>query len=160
MTRTCIALVDATRARLFTFERTTDPGGDHDDFTEHADLVNPARRMRASDLFSDSRPGSNRTGPLQYAFDDHREAHLDNMDAEFARAVVGEIRRVMRVNAARRLVVCATPRMLGQLRAAELRHDGFAVDELPRDLVKLTAPELRDQLASYGLLPPKTARVA
>ncbi|MGE5184735.1 MAG: host attachment protein [Acidobacteriota bacterium] len=160
MYRACIAIADATRARVFAFERTADVSGVHEELIEQADLVNPARRRRPSELFSDSRPGSSRTGTRGFAFDDHRDAHVDKLDDEFAAATVTEIRRILREAKAHRLIVCASPRMLGALRVAELRHDGVAIDELPRDLVKLTISQLRDALASYGLLPPPPPRLA
>jgi hypothetical protein len=85
MYRTCIAVVDATRARLFTLERTSDAEGLHEELSERRDLVNIARHRRASELFSDTRPGTVRTGGLQYAVDDHRDAHVDKLDADFSR---------------------------------------------------------------------------
>ncbi len=160
MYRACIAIVDATRARVFAFERNADALGVHEEMIEQADLVNPARRRRPSELFSDTRPGSSRIGSRGFAFDDHRNAHIDRLDDEFAAATVTEIKRILRDAKANRLIVCASPRMLGALRVAELRHDGITIDELPRDLVKLTLPQLRDALASYGLLPPAPPRAA
>src|SRR5437762_2350966 len=94
MYRACIAIVDATRARLFTFERSTEPDAMREALHEHIDLVNPARR-HPGELFADRRPGSNRTGGLQSTFDDHRRGHIDNLDAEFARTVVGELLRLL-----------------------------------------------------------------
>jgi hypothetical protein len=44
MYRACIAIVDATRARLFTFERATEPDAMRDELHEHTDLANPALR--------------------------------------------------------------------------------------------------------------------
>ena len=87
----------------------------------------------------------------------HRDAHVEQLDAEFARAVVGEIETLLGSARAQRLILCASPRMLGELRDAgrEPRHDMLVIDEVPRDLVKLTPTELRDQLASYGLLPSR-----
>jgi protein required for attachment to host cells len=156
MNHTCIAVVDASRARLFTLERVAEPTGLRETLEERRDLVNPARRLRPNDLFSDSRPGSSRAGSLQFNFDDHRDAHVDGLDAEFARAVATELAELLRTTRATRLILCASPRMLGELRSrAELRPAGVAVDEIPRDLVKLTPTELRDQLGSYGMLPPR-----
>src|SRR5512143_3490170 len=91
MYRACIAVVDASRARLFTYERSTEVEGLKEELIEERDLVNPARRQRPSELFSESRPGSSRTGGLQYAFDDHREAHVEALDAEFSRLVIDEL---------------------------------------------------------------------
>lgn len=162
MFRACIAIVDATRARLFTFEREATVTGLRDELTEVIDLVNPARRRRPSELFSDTRPGTNRTGRLRYTFDDHRDAHIEQLDAEFARNVIAEIRRLVQIPRTDRLVLCASPNMLGELRDAAdaLRRDRLIIDELPRDLVKLTTPQIRDHLADYGLLPHRSPRPA
>ena len=134
MYRACIAIVDATRARLFSFERTAGAEGPHDELSEHTDLVNPARR--------------------------HPGGHANTLDAEFARAIVAAIERELRATSVRRLIVCASPKMLGELRGATPHAEGLVIDELPRDLVKLTAPQIRDQLASHGLLPPRAAAVS
>lgn len=160
MNRTCIAIVDASRARLFTFDRTHGESGIHEQFVEQRDLVDPARRRRPSEQLSDSRPGSSRAGGLQFGFDDHRDAHMDRLDADFARAVVRELEELLRSSGAHRLILCASPRMLGELRAVGngLRREGLVVDEVPRDLVKLTVPKIRDRLASYNLLPPMPRR--
>ena len=72
MTRTCIVVADASRARLFLFTRQLDAGELHETLTETTDLVNPARRLRPSELFSESRPGVSRSRDLQYGIDDHR----------------------------------------------------------------------------------------
>ncbi|HEU4734732.1 MAG TPA: host attachment protein [Kofleriaceae bacterium] len=160
MYRACIAIIDASRARLFTFERIAGVDAPEEQLTEQRDLVNPARRLRPSELFSDSRPGSSRTGDNQFGFDDHRDAHIDQLDIEFARDVVSEIEELLRSSGARRLIVCASPRMLGTLREVgrDLRRDGLVIDELPRDLVKLTPPQVRERLTSYSLLPPPPPR--
>jgi protein required for attachment to host cells len=160
MSRTCIAVVDASRARLFTFDRTAGADGVHDQLVEQRDLVAPARRRRPSELFSDSGTASNRTGGLQYGFDDHRAAHVAAMDAEFARAVIDELDVLLRATSSRHLILCASPRMLGELREIgdRLPRAGLVIDELPRNLVKLTTPAIRDYLASFGLLPPLPVR--
>ncbi len=158
--RTCIAVVDASRARLFAYERSAAVGGVEERMTEERDLVNPARRLRPEALFSETRPGSSRTGHLQYTLDDHRDAHLDAMDVEFSRFVIEELTSVLREAHAQRLILCASPRMLGKLRHAgrDLAKEGVVIDELARDLVKLTPTELRDHLASRGLMPARSRR--
>jgi protein required for attachment to host cells len=160
MYRACIAVVDASRARLFTYERTADAEGVKEHLIEERDLVNPARRLRPSQLFSESRPATARTGNLQYTVDDHRDAHIEELDAVFSRAIVGELLELMRSANPKRVILCASPNMLGELRAAgrELPRTGVEIDELARDLVKLTPPQLRAHLESYGLLPPAPPR--
>ena len=67
MNRTCIAIVDATRARLFTFDRTQGASGVHEQLVEQRDL------------------------------DDHRDAPpTPRLDTAFARAVVNEIGVLLR----------------------------------------------------------------
>lgn len=155
MYRVCIALVDATRARLFTFERVTDGADTREALVERTDLVNPQRRRRPSEVFSDTRPGLSRTGHLQYAFDDHRDQHIAQLDERFARMAMAALRELIDEHPTQRVVICAPPRMLGRLRAATpgLVPGDIALDELARDLVKLPAGDMRAELASRGLLP-------
>ena len=155
MYRVCIALVDATRARLFTFERETEGADIRDELIERTDFVNPQRRRRPSELFSDTRPGSSRTGHLQYAFDDHRDHHVSQIDEKFARMAMAGLRELIDEHPTQRVVICASPRMLGRLRAAApgLLPGDIELDELPRDLVKLSPADVGAELASRELLP-------
>jgi protein required for attachment to host cells len=155
MYRVCIALVDATRARLFTFERATEGADIREALIERTDLVNPQRRRRPSEVFSDTRPGSSRTGRLQYAFDDHRDHHVSEVDDKFARMAMAALREVTDEHPTQRVVICASPRMLGRLRAAApgLLPDDIGRDELPCDLVKLPPGKVRAELAARNLLP-------
>jgi protein required for attachment to host cells len=159
MYRACIAVVDASRARLFTFERSADPGGLRENLVEQQDLVEPSRRLRDSEVLSETRSGLARTGSLQYGLDDGRDARMDLLEAGFARAVVHEACKLLRVANAQRLILCASPSMLGELRRVrtELPED-VAVDEVPRNLVALAPSELRERLASYAVLPSPPPR--
>lgn len=159
MYRVVIALIDATRARLFTLDRTTDGGATHEQLVERTDLVNTARRRRPSELLSDSRPGSSRTGPLQYGFDDHRDQYMAQLDVRFGRTALAALRELIDEHGARRLILCAPPRMLGKLRASApgILPPELVIDEIPRDLVKLSTTELRAELTSYGTLPAAPA---
>jgi len=153
MYRTCIAVVDASRARLFEHRRVASPVGVEDELEELHDLVNPSRRLRPTELFSEA-PGVGRTGALQYGLDDHRAHHVDQLDAVFAEDIVAAISAQLQVRPTRRLILCASPRMLGVLRP-KLSVRELEIDEVDRDLVKLPPAELRAQLTSYGLLPPR-----
>ncbi|MGE0395295.1 MAG: host attachment protein [Kofleriaceae bacterium] len=157
MYRTCIAVVDASRARLLTYERSSQPEGLEEKLVEQRDLINPARRLTPSEQLTDS-PGSSRTGEGQhFGFDDHRDARTDKLDAEFSRMVNREIADLLRNMPADRLIVCASPRMLGHLREGRgvLPTDELTIDELARDLVKLTPAQLRDHLVAKGLVPAR-----
>lgn len=158
MYRVCIAIVDAAHARLFELQRTSDPAGIHEQLIERADLVNPARRLPARELFSDPHPGVNHVGARGYTIDDHREGHLSHLDAQFAQSIVSEL-APLAADAAR-LVICASPGMLGQLREVlgAIHRPGLDVNEIARDLVQLSPGEIRDQLVAYGFLPPAPLR--
>ena len=160
MMRTCIAVVDATRARFFTLEREDQSGDLHEDLSETRDFVNTARRLTPHELFSDTRPGSSRTGSRQFGLDDHRNAHIDRLDADFARSIVTGLREALAESGAKRVVLCASPRMLGVLRPmlGPVVNGGVAIEEGARDLVKLPPARLRDHLASLGALPPVPER--
>ena len=153
MQRIVIAVVDASRARLFMFERAADPGGIEETFTERTDLVNPMRRRTPAQLFSDTRTNTNRTGGRFYGVDDHRGGHIDAIDTEFARGVASAIARAVRDTKAGRVIVCASPRMLGILRTTELRRGGIVIDELAHDYSKMTPPQIRARLVKQRLLP-------
>jgi len=162
MYRICIALVDATRARLFTFERAMEAAELREELVERTDLVNPQRRRRPSELFSETRPGASHTGHLQYAFDDHGDDHVSQLDEKFARMAMAALRELIDERPTQRVVIGASPRMLGRLRAAApgLLPDDIAIDEFPRNLVKLTPGDVRAELASRGLLPSRAAEAA
>ena len=53
MKRACIAIVDASRARIYTFQEDAPPG---QQLREIRDLINPGRRLKDHELFSESRP--------------------------------------------------------------------------------------------------------
>jgi protein required for attachment to host cells len=147
MYRAVIAVMDSARARFFTFDREADGGGVRERMEEHADLVHLARRMKPSELFSES--------GLRGAADDHRTANLDDKDAAFARTSLAALRELIDERAPRRVIVCAAPKMLGVLRTAAtgILPDELEVDMLARDLVKLSPKELRSLLGVHGLLP-------
>jgi hypothetical protein len=151
MYRAVIAAIDASRARFFSFEREVLGGEVHENIVEHTDLVNLARRQRPSELFTETRPATRNVGTV----DDHRDAHIDNMDAEFARSALTALRQLIDEHKPRRVVLCAAPRMLGVLRGATsgLIPDNLEVDMLARDLVKLSPTELRALLVAHNLLP-------
>jgi len=162
MQRTIIAVVDAARARLFTFERSDDVPGIHESLVERADLVNPARRRTPAQLFSDTRTNTSRTGGRFFGVDDHRDAHVDEMDAAFARSIAAALAEAARSTGATRAIVCASPRMLGMLRATDLRRTGMVIVDLDHDYTKLTPTQLHAELVDRGLLPrpPERAGLA
>jgi protein required for attachment to host cells len=158
MKRSCIAIVDAARARVFTYQEDADPG---QELREVRDLTNPGRRLADRDLFSESRPSlgqSGRPGPSGEpgsTKDDHRDDHINMMDQKFAKEIVEELDKLIRADGFGHLILIAGPKMLGELRKANgtLKRNGLVVDEIPRDLANLTGTQLHDHLASIDMIP-------
>jgi protein required for attachment to host cells len=160
MKRACIAIIDAARARLYTYQEDAGPA---DQLKEVLDLVNPGRRLRASEMFSETRPpnaqsGRPGTGRVPGSTkDDHRDDHIGMMDAKFAKEIVREIDKLVTNEGFGHLILAASPKMLGELRKANgvLKRNGLVVDELPRDLAMLTLAQLHDHLAALDLIPAR-----
>ena len=161
MKRACIAIVDAAHARLYTYDD-RDPDPTHQ-LREVKDLVNPGRRLRPSEMFSETRPsmgqapGRNTSGEPGSAKDDHRDDHIEMMDQKFAKEIIGEINQIITTERYGHLIVVASPKMLGELRKANgvLDRPGVTIDEIARDLTKLTSSQLHDHLAQLNLIPPR-----
>lgn len=161
MKRVFIAIVDAARARLYSYQEDAEPARQ---LREVRDLTNPGRRLKAGEMFSETRPALARAGGRSIGGepgstkDDHRDDHIDMMDLKFAKDVIEEIERIMRAEAYGRLILASPPRMLGELRkaSASLHHDGLVIDEVPEGLSYMTSPQLHDHLAALSLIPART----
>src|SRR5689334_5113088 len=113
MKRVCIAIIDAARARLYTYQEDADPGRQ---MLEVRDLTNPGRRMKVGEMFSETRPSlargggrANASGEPGSTKDDHRDDHVDMMDEKFAKEVVDEIEQILRTEAYGRLIMASPP---------------------------------------------------
>jgi hypothetical protein len=158
MKRACIAIVDALRARIYTYERTSGDGtgmGSAGALREVTDLVNPG--ARGHDQFSTTKPGIKRAGSGTGTTDDHRDAHADELARRFARQVISELDRIVREQAFDRVLLVASPAMLGELRGVDgaLRRPELEVDYVARDLARLTSPQIHDHLAQLRLVAPR-----
>lgn len=147
MKSVCVAVVDAVRARVFTLEELDardEPA--IQELRERVDLLDPDRRLRTSELFSET----------------HRDAHVRELNRRFAGDVVARIAEVIRAHGCRRLVLAAGPGMLGALRrAGERRLAGnVSTDELSGDLTHLSPAEIQEFLAERGLVPPRERLVS
>lgn len=162
MPRIMIVAADAVRARFFTFEPEEVPDvgfGGH--VIEQAVLLNPERRLKASEIFTESRPplGHSSFGP-QFTVDDHRDHHVREFDQRFAAEIVKKIDEQLGAHPARRVIVAAGPHMLGILRPAlrNLRHRDLELDDLAIDLSRETPTRMHDHLARMGFVPARTVR--
>ena len=156
--RTGIVAVDATRARLFTFQELSAPiDVPTQELRERTTLVDPGRRRRPSELFSDTRPGLDRAPSGRgFAFDDGRDAAQQRMDRDFAADIGASCRELVRAYGVSRLILAASPRMLGYLRElGEFANLGVELCEIDRNLAHLSSPQLHDYLAERDLLPAR-----
>lgn len=157
MKRACIAVVDASRARLYTFEEGGDPTHQ---LSEVKDLVNPGRRLKVGEMVSNYEPGMDVSpggARARSQTDDHRSAHVDELDSKFAREIVENIEALVDEDGYRHLIVVASPKMLGLMRQADgvLHRPDLTIDEISRDLARLTSSQLHDHLASMKLIPAR-----
>jgi protein required for attachment to host cells len=157
-----ILAADAARARLFVLQPTD---GEYaptvEPLLELLETTNPEQRTRDSDLFADTRPGLRREGPHgpRHGVSDRRDRHRRDAERRFASLILKEAVRVWQSHAVTRVVLVASPAMLGMLRRAMEHAPGgrppWSIRELARGLTRLAAPALHDVLASDGLLPPR-----
>jgi protein required for attachment to host cells len=143
----CIAIVDAAHARLYSYV------GDPPVFREVKDLINPGRRGKDREVFSETRPGIRNMGGT----DDHREQHRAAWDHQFAKHIVDECLELARTRGFGHVIFVSSPRMLGRLRdvSTPLSNAGIAIDELERDFAGLTSPQIHDRLADARLIDPR-----
>ena len=163
MKKYCVVVADGARARIFSLQIRETPDGTGRPFLQaERDLVNPGRRARDAEIFTNSRPGSRRGAPggPGHSVDDHRNEHTAELERRFAVDIVEEVERVASNGSCTELVLAAAPRMLGALRSPAGRlNRSFAVKELSRDLTKLTPTDVHDHLAAKELLPGRDLHV-
>lgn len=162
MKRACIAVIDAVRARIFTYDEAESNGvhaASDRTLREELDLVNPGRR--GHDLFSTTKPGIERMVPGGGTTDDHRDAHFDEMERAFARQIVDEVDRIARERGFARIILVTPPKMLGKLRKLDdgLQRQDLSLEYVERDLAQLTPPQIHDHLAELRLISPRRRAV-
>jgi len=174
MKRALIATVDAAKARIYLYQEQANPGFE---LIEIADLDSPGRRLADHDLFSESRPalksaaglrratsGGDRSdqGAPGSASDDHRDAHRAEVDSRFASFICDQLDDQVTRRKLTHLIVCASPRMMGTLRAANgaLHRDGLVYEEIDKELSNISVAHLHDYLANAGIVPARQRRVA
>jgi protein required for attachment to host cells len=154
-----VVAADAARARLLLLrcpDAMAEPAAPQLHEVQH--LSHPLARTRDSVVLSDTRPGLRREGPSgpRHAVSDRRERRRRADDRRFAREVVTAATELFSAHAVERVVVVASPKMLGLLRAVlRTTKVEWSSQELGRDLSRLPPPALHDALAAEGLLPPR-----
>lgn len=164
MRQACIAIIEAARARIYTYDD-TEPNGARTRaqpaLHEEVDLVNAGRRDHDLDRFSTTKPGIKRVAPGGGSTDDHRDANIEQHERTFARNVVEEVDRIARERGFARILLVTGPRMLGELRKHDsaLQRPGVTLEYVERDLAGLTPPQIHDHLAELKLISPRRRAV-
>jgi protein required for attachment to host cells len=126
--------------------------------SEHGNLVQPLRDIPEREEFSDrpsrkpSGAGPHGAGPIT---DDHRGRHEAEDERRFAREVAQALLRFARDQGLVRVLLVATPRLLGVLRGQidSTASRGIDLQELPLDLSAESLSRIRDVLTRRGILP-------
>lgn len=158
MLKTCVIVADRARARLFV---TAEPPGRTlgtapTALEEVEALTEPEGEVRGTDLFSNSRSGTNRSPHgAAFEYDDHRQGHRDETERRFSKRVAVAIRNLIAREQPTRLVLAVEPRMLGTLRPFLSQADvPEAVErvEIPLDLSLHSSTQIVDVLQRHGAL--------
>ncbi len=155
MTDYCIVVANGARARIYALEHPAQPEFESGpDLVEVQTLASPEHAARDRAVYTDQITGRNRrptTGGHDY--DEHRDAHDDEVEKRFAR----DIAEAMRVQGTRHNVLCADSRMLGFMREALAAAGGPDVAEVAHDYTSLSARDLQARLAEARLVPARRA---
>lgn len=163
MTRFLVAVVDGAKARFLTLEPLDAPELESGpDLTERCELLNPATEMAGQDLWASTKTGRNRgSGGGGHSYDDHRGNHLVEFERRFAQAIGAQMESLATAYDLKTLVLVAEPQILGILRDCLAGANGrLQVQELAKDLCKMTPRQLQDYLAQRSLLPTRQVAIA
>lgn len=151
----CIVIAaDGMRARMFVVEKDADlKAGSR--LIEKIDLVNTELRARGRNAprVRTERNTSRQAGPM-HPQDAERDWHRAEVERRFAREIAVHAALLIKTGAAARLVLAATPRMLGYVRpplrkALEAR---VKITEVARDYTHLTPARLHSRLAAGSVI--------
>lgn len=155
MDQQLIAVVDGSRARYFSVGTRVVPNGEEKNkLVEVETLINPSNRLKAEDLFSESRPGiqSASGGGPAHGVDDRRDAHHDEEDRKFAKLVLEKMSELIRANEVTYAILAAGPKMLGHLRNNRDLLPHVDIEELPKHLTELSPHDLCNRLEDAKLI--------
>jgi protein required for attachment to host cells len=151
----CIIIAaDGMRARMFVVQQDASlQAGSR--LIEKIHLVNTELRARGTDApqVRSERNTSRQAGPM-HPQDAERDWHRAELERRFAREIAAHAASLVKTGAATRLVLAATPRMLGHVRAPLRKALGprMKVAEIGRDYTHLTPARLHGRLAAADVL--------
>ncbi|NEP18744.1 MAG: host attachment protein [Leptolyngbya sp. SIO4C1] len=157
MSRYLVAVIDGTQARFLTLEPVEFEGHESGpNLVEHSGLHSAAKEMQGQELWANVKTGRNRGSSGQaHGYDDHRQNHLIEFERRFAQSIAGRLAELAQVHQARQLILVAEPQILGLMREAMSAHSlrQLSVQDIAKDLCRLSPRALHDYLAERSLLP-------
>ncbi len=160
MSEYLVVASNSSRARFFQLKDADNPDlQSSPNLIEAEPLDNPQKELHESKVFSDHESGVSCAagGGSWYEYDDHRERHVREFDRRFAKQVAERALADASASGTRCLILIANPKMLGHLRPeirSRLKTD-IQLQELPREVTKLSALELHKLLSSQDFLPKR-----
>lgn len=153
-----VVVADSSRARFFTLEPAQTPELESGpNLIERGDVKNFSS-AKPQELWSDNKTGRNRgAGASAHGYDDHRDQHSEEYDRRFARQVTEQLVEIAKNNECSRVIVAAGSHMLGHLRSNfdDINKAGLQVEDIDKDLCKLSPNDIHSRLSKEGVLPAK-----
>lgn len=152
--KTCIVVADRARARFFV----TEPPPEHrpDDprrLVERFSVVDSDGQLPGKELFSNMRSGTTQSAGGRDEFDDHRDAHRQELQRRFARRVGEAAVEFVDVEIPVRVVLAIEPQLLGVLRpeiAGRIPED-MSLVEVAADLSRQAPEQIERVLERHGV---------
>jgi protein required for attachment to host cells len=155
----CIVVADRARARLFSVEKegVTPFEAGRRRLREHLDLVSPEGKLSDHELFRDTRAGrKNRLSVPRggYGLDDGKAAEREESSRRFSREVVAATSTLVRALKPKRLLLVASPKFLGVLRAEMKKAipKGVVFAAFAEDLSRHSPTQIEETLGRQGAL--------
>ncbi len=160
MSNITIAVVNGTKARLFTLDKTKLSVCETNiNLREHRELSNPIWELHDRELWANVKTGRNRgTNGQAHSYDDHRQQHKLELERQFIQKVTGEIAKLLESEGARNLILVAEPQIIGLMRET-FKSQLFKttnIRELSKDICHFSSWQIHDYLARKKILPTRS----
>jgi protein required for attachment to host cells len=152
-----IAAIDSSQARFFTLAPVTDPVLDPSPrLIQQEGLSLPEGELSGKELWSSTKTGRNRGSQGQsHSYDDHRERHEIEFERQFGQAIGDRLTHLIQDYQIQEVLLIAAPQILGIMReaVASVLPTNVKINDLNKDLCRLSSHEIHQYLAEKDLLP-------
>jgi len=159
MSEYCVVVASGNQAKLFTLEPSELPQLESGpNLVKRKTLNSEQRATSSAEMWSEVKSSRNRSpSGGSHAYDDHRDNHIFEYERRFAQDVAHEATDLAARSGAKKVILVAHDRCLGLLRNAMRPNftNGTQLQEMPKDLSKLTPMDIHAHLAREHLLPER-----